>query len=48
MIYAKNISQTVYRESEKCLGGDIMQLSENVKVYPTEYQKNLITKTMTE
>ena len=25
-----------------------MQLSENVKVYPTEYQKNLITKTMTE
>lgn len=25
-----------------------MQLSETVKVYPTEYQKNLITKTMTE
>lgn len=25
-----------------------MQLSETVKVYPTEYQKNLITQTMTE
>ena len=25
-----------------------MQLSETVKVYPTEYQKNLITRTMTE
>ena len=25
-----------------------MQLSETVKVYPTEYQKNIITQTMTE
>ena len=25
-----------------------MQLSETVKVYPTEYQKTLITQTMTE
>lgn len=25
-----------------------MQLSETVKIYPTEYQKNLITQTMTE